>query len=81
MPGPVSDSYDPVWGTAEQAAEVKNGIREVVNGISHILNSPPKYIRDVILEADGPQLAVSFSERELRIIRYAMRVALDEEEI
>ena len=83
MPGPVSDSYDPVWGTGSNAAEVREGIREVEAKISKMLKSPPKYILDVIRGKNGPPMAVDvvFSERELRIIRYAMRVALEEEDL
>lgn len=81
MPGPVSDSYDPVWGTGANAAAVQDGIREVVGKIATALSSPPRYILDVVREENGRPVPCEFSERELRIIRYGLRVALEEEEL
>lgn len=82
MPGPVSDSYDPVWGTADNAGQVRDGIKELDAKLTTFLNgTPPRYILTVIQEANGIREAYPFSERELRILRYACRVALDEEDI
>ncbi len=44
-------------------------------------NSPPRFILDVIREDNGPRELRELSERELRILRYACRVAVDIEEI
>lgn len=82
MPGPVSDSYDPVWGTADCAAEVRQGIAEVESELTKLLDyRPPRYILDVIRERDGVIRGCRFSQRQLRILRYACRVALEEEDI
>jgi hypothetical protein len=82
MPGPVSDSYDPVWSTAANADQVRDGIREMDTRLTKLLdNVPPRYILDVIREPNGNKRACNLSERELRILRYACRVALEEEDI
>jgi len=82
MPGPVSDSYDPVWGTADVANDVRDNIRDMDRVLTRLLNnSPPRYILDVIRETDGPPIPNSLCERQLRILRYACRVALEEEDI
>lgn len=82
MPGPVSDSYDPVWGTAENEGIVLDGIREMDARLTEMLhNSPPRYILDVIREPNGDAATVTLTEREMRILRFACRVALEEESI
>lgn len=81
MPGPVSDSYDPVWGTAENAAQVRQAIKRVRGEISQIIGSKPQYILDVIRykKNDENLRTVTLSERQLRIIRFCLSVALNEE--
>jgi hypothetical protein len=81
MPGPISDSYDPVWGTAANADIVRDGIRDAEATISAILNSPLRFILDVARERNGPELDIKLSERELRLLRFACRVALGEDNI
>lgn len=82
MPGPVSDSYDPVWGTADIAGQVRDGIRELDSKLTTLLdNLPPRYILWVIQEPNGNKMACDLSERELRILRYACRVAIGDEDI
>ena len=82
MPGPVSDAYDPVWGTTANGEEVHNGIQDMDVALTKILkNSPPRCILTVIREANGPKTLRKLSERELRILRYACRVALGTEKI
>lgn len=82
VPGPVSDSYDPVWGTAANADLVCDGIREMDVALTKMLhNSPPRFILDVVREDNQKRNSYAFSERELRILRYACRVALEEEDI
>lgn len=49
MPGPISDSYDPVWGTLANEGVVLDGIREMDDKLTEMLhNSPPRFILDVI---------------------------------
>ena len=44
MPGPVSDSYDPEFGTSSNAEDVKEAIRFVVNKIGRYLGPELKNI-------------------------------------
>lgn len=84
MPGPVSDSFDPVWGTAANADEVRDGIREMVVVLTALLNdAPPCYILNVVRESNSEPIPAAgmLCERQLRILRYACRVALEEEDL
>jgi hypothetical protein len=81
MPGPVSDSYDPVWGTVENAEQVRKAIKSVREVVTRIIGSGPQYILDVIRyqKNDENLRHVTLSERQLRIIRFCLSVALNEE--
>jgi hypothetical protein len=87
MPGPVSDSYDPVWGTSANADIVRDGIQDAMESISCALGGMPGKpapllnILDVARSDNGPDLDVKLSERELRLLRFACRVALEEDAI
>ncbi|MCK9558334.1 MAG: hypothetical protein M0R50_09885 [Candidatus Cloacimonetes bacterium] len=81
MPGPISSSYDPVWGTAENADMVRDGIRDAEAVISRKLGQELRFILDVAREQDGPNIEIKISERKLRLLRFACRVALEEDEI
>lgn len=78
MPGPVSDSYDPEFGTAANADEVREALEAVKLKLTAAIGSPGlRYVLDVAREADGEAKAVSWSERELRLLRYALNTALE----
>ncbi|MFA5344707.1 MAG: hypothetical protein WC315_00295 [Candidatus Omnitrophota bacterium] len=81
MPGPVSDAYDPVWGTTDNANEVRRAIKSVREMVSHLIGSDPQYILDVIRYQNNNENLrhVTLSERQLRIIRFCLSVALNEE--
>ncbi len=81
MPGSVSDSLDPVWGTSGNADEVLGALYDLRNQIAGYIGSPPRYILDVIREPDCKLQPVTLSTRQLRILRYALSVALGEEDI
>jgi hypothetical protein len=87
MPGPISDSYDPVWGTASNASEVRDGIHEMDVVLTHMIKTlahseeAPRYILNEIRRKDHTKIQVELTERQMRILRYACRVALDEEDI
>ncbi len=72
MPGPVSDSYDPEFGTGYRCREH----RAVVERIGEKLG-PRKYINDVIDGDDGPTHEFKLTEREIRIIRFMLDRALE----
>jgi hypothetical protein len=82
MPGPISDCYDPIWSTASNRDEVINAIKEVRKKIAGFIETPPKYILNVIREPNDLNIFnYPFSERELRIIRFSLSVALENEDI
>jgi hypothetical protein len=84
MPGPVSDSYDPEFGTGARAAEVMEAVRKVQELVSTYIAS--KKLKDIVELAEGYNDTKSeyparggcqFSERELRIIRFCLNRALE----
>lgn len=76
MPGPVSDSYDPEFGTGDNAYRLATAIREIVVQFDDILG-PPLTIISVVDGAPGDSRMAHFTERELRLIRFAMNRALE----
>ena len=80
MPGPVSDTYDPEFGTGERADTVREGIEEVRNYITEVLGPSRKKLLDIVEVCEGPSGAswtASVDERLLRIIRFALNRALE----
>lgn len=78
MPGPVSDSYDPEWGTSANGAEITEAISEVYDRVSGILgHREPLYVLKLV-RSDLPQpIAATLTEKEWRIIRFALERAGD----
>jgi hypothetical protein len=82
MPGQVDLAYDPVWGSNDKRAEVLDAIDEVRTLIASYIGSPPKYILNVVRDkSEVGTKQLNFQERDLRIIRYCLSVALGEEDI
>ncbi|HEV8474618.1 MAG TPA: hypothetical protein VGR82_17705 [Methylomirabilota bacterium] len=81
MPGPVSDSYDPEFGTSANAQDVHDAIQHVVDRIGVELGPTLMQILEVVHSDDDVRLdivsKVTFSRRELRIIRFACNRALE----
>jgi hypothetical protein len=77
MPGPVSDSYDPEFSTSSNAQAVRDGIEETKEIIDTALGKSLKNIVDVAYGEDGDSYGVSFTERQLRIIRFCLNRALE----
>lgn len=81
MPGPVSDSYDPEWGTAETADEIVGALQTMYERVSLILNDKePIDIRRLAGMADkltNQTLPMSLTEWEWRMIRFALERAID----
>jgi hypothetical protein len=75
MPGPVSDSYDPEFGTGEAANAVRNAIDAVAARVGELLGPELRPIVGVVEGPAGTEHQVVFSERELRVIRFAMNRA------
>lgn len=75
MPGPVSDSYDPEFGTGANAALVHDAICEVIPLVDRVLNSERKNIVEVAAGEGGPALQNSLTEKEWRIVRFCLHRA------
>lgn len=72
MPGPVSDSYDPEFGTAERAEAIREAIEEMHKELGLIIGAPPDHILDVVRRSNpGPLLQAELTEKQWRILRFA----------
>ncbi len=78
MPGPVSDSHDPEFGTAANRQDVEDAIREVVTLIGNELGPQLKNVLEVVNGPIGPLRSLIFNERELRIIRFGLNRSLED---
>ena len=77
MPGPVSDCYDPEFSTTANAYDVSCGIKKIVDGIGVHLGPELKNIVGVVHGPRGKKFKVVVSERDMRIIRFALNRALE----
>ena len=77
MPGPVSDSYDPEFSTGANADDVRDGIEKVVAGIGKYLGPQLKNIVEVVQGKSGNRFKLTFTEQQLRIIRFGLKRALE----
>lgn len=76
MPGPISDSFDPEFGTAAKAAEIEEALAGVYAKLSSILGQQePIYILDLVRAELPAQIYASLSEREWRLLRFAVERA------
>lgn len=78
MPGPVSDSRDPEFGTGANRHDVEDAIRHVVTLIGNELGPTLKNIVEVVNDPEGPTSRLRFNERELRVIRFGLNRALED---
>jgi len=71
MPGPVSDSYDPEFGTGDNAASVREAVQDAYAKLTKIIGViRPIYIVD-LAKADLPRIIqAELTEREWRILRF-----------
>jgi len=77
MPGPVSDSYDPEFGTGANADEVRELIRESVVILNDLLGPE---LKDIVQVAHGPagqRYLLRMSERYWRALRFAANRSLE----
>lgn len=80
MPGPVSDSYDPEFGTGANAHDVRDAVAEVRELITNTLGDELKYIVHVAQSSDadgGEPYDLCLSEKKLRIIRFCLDRAME----
>ncbi len=78
MPGPVSDAYDPEFGTRERAHQLIEALDHVYDEVSAILGGrKPMFIMDLV-DADLPdRLSALLTEKEWRLLRFALERAKD----
>lgn len=76
MPGPISDSYDPEFGTSVENIDIS--LKEIYDKLTFVLNGQsPIYILDLI-NKDLPKLTTAtLSEKEWRLLRFSVERARD----
>lgn len=80
MPGSVSDSYDSEFGTADNAAIVRDATTEVLDKLTTQLGHKLEDILDVCTSTSKDRkkvLPLTLTEREWRLIRFNLRRSLD----
>ncbi len=79
MPGPVSDSYDPEFGTAETAREIKAELQRMYLQVSVALNgAPPRNIVELVRSKPTHNLIDrKMDERDWRLLRFALERAIE----
>lgn len=78
MPGPVSDSYDPEWGTGENKREIEEAVAGMHAKMSKVLKgAKPHYILDLVRMDLPKKIAVTLTEKQWRLLRFACERAGD----
>lgn len=85
MPGPASDSYDPEFGTGQNAADVREAVERVRDLVSSVIGDPElRNIVDVVHEPyiDTPSplktaRQMVLTENGWRVVRFALNRALE----
>ena len=78
MPGPVSDSYDPEWGTAANGDKIREALGAVYHRVSLVLgNQEPLWIVRLVQKELPREITATMTEREWRIVRFALERAKD----
>lgn len=75
-PGPVSDSYDPEFSTGENAQDVRDAIIEARDKLAAGLGEAQNII-EVVHGNTGRIKTIPLSERQRRVIRFALNRALE----
>lgn len=70
-PGPVSDSYDPEWGTSYNSMLIDEALEGMHRKLGELIGSPPRFILEVVLDEAGGAMTATFTEQEWRILRFA----------
>ena len=78
MPGSVSDSYDPEWGTGENSDTIRNAMLDMHCKLSDILGGmPPMYILDLVQAELGNPITATLTEKQWRLLRFACERAAE----
>lgn len=72
MPGPVSDAYDPEFGTAANRADVEELARQAKLTIDELIGQDRLNIVTIARLEETQPLACRFDERQLRIMRFCL---------
>lgn len=78
MPGPVSDAYDPEFGTASNAETVREALLQVRHKVTRILGT--EHLEDILQvarRAPCTEYTAEISDRDLRLIRFALARAAE----
>ena len=79
MPGPVSDSYDPEFGTSHNVQQIKDALDDVYKTLTYVLDGqPPIYILDLV-QADNLNNTIQarLTEKQWRLLRFCVERAGD----
>jgi hypothetical protein len=76
MPGPTSDAYDPEWGTAANADQIRHALDQAHEEVSRVLgDQPPVYVLNLIRSEFPAEITAVLNERTWRLIRFALERA------
>lgn len=80
MPGPVSDSYDPEFGTGANAQHLRDRIEHVRDRITECAFKGDAALKNIVEVINGPagnKMGCGLNEREWRIVRFCLNRALE----
>ena len=77
MPGPVSDSFDPEYGTSSNKQDVREALEVVRDKIGKPLGPALKNIVSVVHGKKWELHQFRFTEQELRVMRFGLNKALE----
>jgi hypothetical protein len=77
MPGPISDSLDPEWGTGSKADEIDDALEEIYDRLTGLLHgAPPMDVRKLV-KAKGMSrlIGAALTEKQWRLLRFSVERA------
>lgn len=81
MPGPVSDSYDPEFGTGANVEDIAQAVEAVRTVLASVLgHRPPIYILDVVQDEHDTfarSYTLVLTEQQVRVLRFCTERALE----
>ena len=76
MPGPVSDSFDPEFGTGENAHRIRQQLTLMYARVSGILGGTKPLPILELVDAELPRpITATLTEKEWRLLRFALERA------
>ena len=76
MPGPISDSFDPEWGTGSKANDIDDALEEVYDRLTGLLSgAPPMDVRRLVTKDLPKPISATLTEKEWRLLRFAVERA------